>query len=85
MRFAHYLGRACIYGEEGEGEGDMGKGNGNGKDIRGSRNQCASRITWDAPVFTDRRRKGRVRRLGVVVTYALRAFTGTRLHLRREE
>ena len=37
----------------------MGKGNGNGKDIRGSRNQCASRITWDAPVFTERKGKGK--------------------------
>ena len=43
MRFAHYLGRACNYGEEREG----------GK------------------------------RLGVVVTNALCALPGTRLHLRR--
>ena len=45
IRFAHYLGRACIYLEE---------RNGKGKEIRGGRNQCASRITWDAPAFTER-------------------------------
>ena len=46
MHFAHYLGRVCIYGEEREGKE---------KEIRGGRNQWATHITWDAPIFTERR------------------------------
>ena len=87
MCYAHYLGRACIYGEE-----------------RGrSRYQYVLRITWDAPVFTERKGKGKEIRgsrnqchyLGRciygeesgsgegVVTNALCALPGARLYLRR--
>ena len=49
MHFAHYLGRACIYGEERKVKEI---------EIRDVINQSASHINWDALLFTERR--GRV-------------------------
>ena len=69
MHFAHYLGRACIDGEEWKGKEI---------EIRDGLNQCATHITWDAHVFTERRGEG-------VVTNALFALPGTRLYLLRGE
>ena len=69
MHFAHYLGLACIYGEERKGKEI---------EIRDGLNQCATHITWDAHVFTERRGEG-------VVTNALCALPGTRLYLRRRK
>ena len=78
MRFAHYLGRACIYGEEresGSGEGVVTntlcalpgtrlylrrgeERNGKEIEIRDGLNKWDTHITWDAPVFTERRERG---------------------------
>ena len=50
MHFAHYLGRACIYGEERKVKEIEIREDG--------LNQSATHITWDALLFTERRGRG---------------------------
>ena len=93
MHFAHYLGRACIYGEEWKGkEIEIREGLNQcathiiwdaheftEREMGRSRYQCALSITWDAHVFTERRGKGK--EIRGCLTNALRALSKTRLHL----